>query len=361
MSIHTTTFATLPDGRQITQYRLTNSSGNSVELLSYGGILRSIQVPDRQGRRTDVVLGFDDIRGYLDSSGCYYGALVGRYANRIAQGEFSLEGNRYSLSKNDGRHHLHGGPAGFHTKIWKVCAQERGGTDVLVFTGVSEDGEEHYPGRLELRVEYSWDEKNQLAIEYWGETSRPTVLNLTNHAYFNLSGHGSGPVDSQFLQIYAERYTPTDNESIPVGELADVSGTVMDFRLPKPIGSGLVREEEEPQLRAGQGYDHNFVLEKTQNKTFGLAAEAFSPETGIRMKTYTDMPGIQFYGGNYMGSTPYGKNSCPYGKRHAFCLETQFYPDSIHHPDWPSPICYPGQTYHFKTVYAFDLREEDEV
>ncbi len=342
-------FGSLEQKGDITLYRITNSMGSYVEILTYGGIIRYLCIPDKNGKLTDVVIGFDSIEGYIKAKSAYYGALIGRNCNRISNSSFELNGRTYNLYKNDGNNHLHGGKEGFDSKIWSV---KELGDDYITLSLFSPHLDENYPGNIIVSVTYSFDETNILTIRYEAVSDSDTLLNMTNHAYFNLNGHNSGYIGGHYLKIYADKFTYANNESIPTGDILDVEGTVMDFRKPKQIHDGLVSDDEHIVL--GNGYDHNYVIYKEKD-LYTNCATAFSKESGIVLNVYTDLPGVQLYTGNYMELNVMGKDDHIYKKREAFCLETQYYPDSIHHPDWPSPIIKAYEKYDHTTAYAFSL------
>ncbi|WP_312941242.1 aldose epimerase family protein, partial [Oscillibacter sp.] len=320
----------------------------SCDILTYGGALRSLRVPDRSGSIVDVILGFDTLEDYRRQDK-YIGALIGRFANRIGGAAFELDGTNYPLFANDGENHLHGGMTGFDKQVWTV---EKASSDTLVLSLISPDGQENYPGNLSVQVTYRL-EHSGLTIEYRAECDRDTLCNLTNHAYFNLNGHDSGPVLSQEIQISASRYTPTDPHSIPTGELASVEHTPMDLRSPMPIGT-LV-DDSFAQLAFAKGYDHNWAVDGEPG-SLRPAATAYGPGTGIVLEVLTTQPGIQFYSGNYLDGCPAGKGGASYAKRWAFCLETQGYPDAPHHPGFPSAVLHKGKRYHQTTQYRFSVR-----
>ncbi len=341
-----TLFGTMPDGAAVERYTLA-AGELECEVLTYGGALRAIRVPGRDGRIADVLLGFDRLEDYL-SHDKFLGALVGRYANRIGGASFELNGVRYPLAANDGVNHLHGGPGGYFSRLWTA---EEAGEDFLTLALDSPDGDEGYPGRLTVRVTYRLEESG-LTIDYRARSDRDTLCNLTNHAYFNLSGHDSGPVTDQTIQIFAGRYTPTGAGSIPTGEIAPVDGTPMDLRLPTPIGAHA--DDGFRQLVLAGGYDHNWALDGWDG-SLRPAARAFSPRTGIALEVLTTLPGIQFYSGNYLDGCPAGKGGAPYARRWGFCLETQFFPDSPHHPDFPSAVLRSGEVWAHTTALRFSL------
>ena len=338
-------FGAMPDGTVAEMITLRRGAC-SCRILTYGGAIQSLVVPDRQGNLVDVVLGFDTLEDYRKQDK-YIGALIGRYGNRIGGASFSLNGSEYPLAANDGgKNHLHGGQCGFDKQVWTVEEQSE---DVLVLSLQSPDGQEGYPGTLSVRVTYALTEEG-LSIDYWAQCDQDTLCSLTNHAYFNLSGHQSGPVAKQFIQLMAGAYTPTVPGSIPTGEIAPVDGTPMDLRTGLPIGQRV--DEPFEQLTMAGGYDHNWVVDGWDG-SLRLAAKAWSQETGIAMETWTTQPGVQFYSGNYLDGCPAGKGGVPYAKRWGFCLETQHYPDSPHHPNFPSTVLRKGSEYRQRTEYRF--------
>ena len=332
-------FGTLADGRAVTCWTITSHGGLSADILDYGATIRSIQVPDKNGKLTDVVLGYDTIEGYTGNRG-YYGATIGRFGNRIGGGEFDLNGRHYVLARNNGANHLHGGNVGFDKQIWN--AEEV--SDGVVFSRVSPDGEEGYPGTLNIRVKFSW-QGNGLEIRYQAVSDEDTVINLTNHSYFNLDGHGD--VQKQTLMIQADSFTINDEGCLPTGEIVSVEGTAMDFRTPKAIGRDA--DADELCVKYSKGYDANFILNGASP-----AAVAHSDESGITMTMTTDQPGVQLYTANGMAPR-IGKAGQEYGHRAAFCLETQHYPDCVHHPDWPSCVLRSGERFESVTTYAFSI------
>ena len=334
-------FGTLADGRAVTCWTITSDDGLSADILDYGATIRSIRVPDKNGNLTDVVLGYDTIEGYTGNRG-YYGATIGRFGNRIGGGEFDLNGKHYVLAKNNGVNHLHGGNVGFDKRIWN--AEEV--SDGVVFSRVSPDGEEGYPGTLNVCVKFSW-QGSGLEIRYHAVSDQDTVINLTNHSYFNLNGHGD--VQKQTLMIQADSFTINDEGCLPTGEIVSVAGTAMDFRMPKAIGRDA--DADEICVKYSKGYDANFVLNGASP-----AAVAHSDESGITMTMTTDQPGVQLYTANAMAPR-IGKAGQEYGHRAAFCLETQHFPDCIHHPDWPSCVLRAGEIFESVTTYAFSVSD----
>ena len=337
-------FGTMPDGTAVEAVTLERGK-LSCRILTYGGAVQSLVVPGRDGNPVDVVLGFDALEDYRKQDK-YIGALIGRYGNRIGGASFSLNGTEYSLAANDGENHLHGGPGGFDKQVWTVEEQAE---DRLTLSLQSPDGQEGYPGNLSVQVTYTLTEAG-LTIGYRAKCDRDTLCNLTNHTYFNLSGHQSGPVTGQYIQLAASRYTPTVPGSIPTGELSPVEGTPMDLREGLPIGQRV--DEDFPQLAMAGGYDHNWCIDGSDG-SLRLAARAWSKETGVVMETWTTQPGVQFYSGNYLDGCPAGKGGAPYAKRWGFCLETQHYPDSPHHPNFPSTVLPAGAEYRQTTEYRF--------
>lgn len=337
----------MADGKQITLYTLTNSHGMSISVMSYGAILVKVIVPDRDGKMDDVVLGYDDISGYLSKGDPYFGATVGRYGNRIAKGKFTLNGHEYTLAVNNGPNALHGGLKGFDKQVWKADIESTDPPSVL-FSRVSPDGEEGYPGTMKVSVRYTLTGKNQIKLYYTATTDKPTVLNLTHHSYFNLSGAGSGSVLDDIVTINADAYTPVDDTLIPTGEIRKVAGTPMDFRQPHSIGERIDQVPGKPV-----GYDHNFVLNDYDSGVRWIAT-VVDPKSGRRLKVSSDQPGVQFYTGNFLDGTVTGKGGKVYEQHTAFCFEPQHFPDSPNEPKFPSVVLKPGQTYHSTIIYGFD-------
>ena len=337
-------FGKTADGESVDLYTLTDGK-ISVNIITYGGAIQSILVPGKNGETVDVALGYDDVKGYQTHGG-YIGALIGRIGNRIRNGEFELNGVKYHIFNNEKHASLHGGKNGFDKKVWNASVEG----DKLVLTYLSKDGEENYPGNLSVKVTYSV-ENSSLKIVYDATTDKDTVLNLTNHCYFNLSGQGNGTAEDTVLQIFADKITPMDENLLTDGSFMDVKGTVFDFNEGKAIGKDI--NSDDRQVKFGGGFDHNFVLNKKEN---GLFAVAVSPRTNVKMECYTDQPGVQFYAGNFMGGT-FGKGGKEYIKRGAFCLETQNYPNAVNCPEYPSCVLKPGEKYHTETVYKFSLEK----
>lgn len=346
--INRTVFGHMPDGTVVEKLTLRDRA-ISCEIITYGGAVRTLTVPDRNGQAVDVVLGFDTLEDYLRQDK-YIGALIGRYANRIGGAVFTLNGKAYPLAANDGANHLHGGPASFDKKIWAV---EKLTEHSAALSLASPDGEEGYPGNLRVQVVYTL-RNGGLEIEYSALSDRDTLCNLTNHTYFNLSGHGSGPVAGQYIQLMAERFTPAEEGSIPTGAIVPAAGTVMDLRTPQPIGEHA--DDSFDQLVMAGGYDHNWVVDG-ENGMLRPAAKAWSPDTGILLEMETTLPGVQFYSGNYLDGCPAGKGGAPYGKRWGFCLESQLFPDAPHHDNFPSAVLAAGEVYRSKTVYRFGIAD----
>jgi aldose 1-epimerase len=339
-------FGLTPTGGAINLYTLTNGKGMEVKISDYGGIVTSLKVPDRTGISVDVVLGFDSLDGYL-KPGPYFGAIIGRYGNRIAHGKFSLDGVEYTLAKNNGENSLHGGIRGFDKRVWTVTSHSG---QSLQLTYLSKDGEEGFPGNLLTTVTYTLTSANDLRIDYAATTDKATVVNLTNHSYFNLAGQGTGDVLGHQVTIVADRFTPVDKTLIPTGELRNVAGTPFDFRQPHTIGERINANDE--QLMLGKGYDHNFVLNR-HSAGLELAARVIEPKTGRVLEVLTTQPGVQFYTANTLGPALAGKDGKVYGPHSAFCLETQHFPDSPNKPDFPSVVLKKGDHYLTTTVYRF--------
>jgi aldose 1-epimerase len=343
-------FGKMPDGETIGLYTLTNRSGMKVAITNYGGKIVSIVVPDRTGQMADVVLGFDNLEGYV-APNPFFGTLVGRYANRIGNAKFTLDGKEYHLAVNDGPNSLHGGLKGFDKQVWKA-KEIQGEHPAIELTYLSKDGEEGYPGDLSVKVVYTLMGDNALRIDYSATTDKDTVLNLTNHSYFNLAGQGNGDILKQEMMINAGFFTPIDSTLIPTGEIRKVEGTPLDFRKSTPIGERIDADDE--QMKFGKGYDFNFVINHGGHG-LTLAARAKDPETGRVLEVLTTQPGVQFYTGNFLDGTVRGRDGKVYGKRSGFCLETQHFPDSPNKPSFPTTELKPGQTYHEVTVYKFSI------
>lgn len=346
-------FGKTADGKSVEIYTLKNSQGAEAKIITYGGTMVSLKVPDKNGKFGDVVLGYDSVADY-EKNAFYMGALIGRYGNRIAKGKFSLGGRNYKLAINNGENHLHGGLKGFDKVVWtaKSSADKNGAN--LQLTYFSRDGEENYPGNFSIKVVYSLTENNELKIVYSAATDKETVVNLTHHSYFNLAGAGSGDILNHQLQINADRFTPVgDSGSIPTGELRSVKGTPLDFTRAAKIGARI--EQDDAQLKFGNGYDQNFVLNKTGNSLM-LAAKVYEPTSRRVLEVFTTEPGLQFYSANFLDDTITGKGGKIYRKRYGFCLEAQHFPDSPNKPKFPSTVLKPGQRYSQTTIYKFSTR-----
>lgn len=344
-------FGKMADGTPVEIYTLSNGLVEA-RITNFGGVVVSLKVPDKSGKAGDVVLGFNNLEGYVDNfngrNNAFFGALIGRYGNRIAHGSFTLDGKTYQLPLNDGRNSLHGGPHGFNNVVWNAKPIENG----VELSYLSKDGEAGYPGNLNVTVRYTLV-KSDLRIEYSATTDKDTVLNLTNHAYFNLAGEGEGDILKHQLMLNAARFTPVDATLIPTGELKAVEGTPFDFRKPTAIGDRINNNDE--QLQRGRGYDHNWVLDSGGGK-LAQAAEVYEPTSGRVMRVLTDQPGVQFYSGNFLNGSAIGKGGKPYGRRSGLCLETQHFPDSPNQPSFPSTELKAGARYHSVTVYSFSTR-----
>lgn len=343
-------FGKTNDGTAVEQYVLRNSHGVQATVITYGAVLQSLKVPDKHGQFADVVLGFDDVQGYQAGT-AFFGATIGRFGNRLAKGSFELDGKRYQVPLNDGPNSLHGGPQGFDKHVWKAQPVKQDDSVGVTLSYLSKDGEMGFPGNLKVDVTYSLNDKNELHIDYKATTDKPTVLNLTNHSYFNLAGAGNGDVLKQLATLHASHYTPVNSTLIPTGELATVAGTPMDFLKPTAIGQHI--KDDHPQLKFAEpkqgGFDFNWVLD-AKGDIGKLAADVRDPQSGRRLQLYTSEPGVQFYTGNFLDGTIKGKGGKPYAHWSAFTLETQHFPDGPNQPSFPSTRLDPGQTYTQNTV-----------
>ncbi|NLY23811.1 MAG: galactose mutarotase [Bacteroidales bacterium] len=344
-------FQSAVNGDSTDLYVLKNANGVEVTLTNYGGRIVSVMVPDKEGQLKDVVLGFDNVADYVNVDN-NFGATIGRYGNRIANGKITVEDVEYQLPQNNFGHTLHGGPEGYHKKVFQAVQPD---SQTVVFTYLSEDGEANFPGNLNVMVTMTLTDDNAIDLQYEATTDRETVVNLTNHSYFNLSGDGNNTILGDLLTINADAFTPVDETFMTTGEIAPVEGTPMDFRSPTTIGERIDNYDYE-QLKNGDGYDHNWVL-NTGGDVTQVAATVYSPATGIQLDVYTDEPGVQVYSGNFLDGTVTGKNGVVYAKRNAICLETQKYPDSPNKTDWPSPYLKPGEKYTSRCIYKFSVKE----
>lgn len=345
-------FGKTTGGEQIELYSLTNKKGMEVAITNFGATVVTLKVPDRAGKAADIVLGYDTLDGY-EKGTSYFGATVGRYGNRIAGGKFSIDGKTYTLPKNNGENTLHGGIVGFNKRVWKAreIASKEG--ESLEMTYLSADGEEGFPGNLSAKVVFTLPaERNELRIDYTATTDKDTVLNLTNHSYFNLSGEGNGDILDHVMTLHSKQFTPVDKTLIPTGELKNVGGTPMDFNSATAIGKRI--NENDEQLVFGKGYDHNWVLARA-GSGLSMAAEAYDPKSGRKLEVLTTEPGVQFYSGNFLDGAK-GKGNKPYPQRAAFCLETQHFPDSPNHPNFPSTLLKPNAVFHSQTVFRFSAK-----
>jgi aldose 1-epimerase len=338
-------------GQTVVLYTLRNSAGVEVLVTNFGGIIVSLKTPDRDGEFSDIVLGFDSLAPYVAGTP-YFGAIIGRYGNRIARATFTLDGTTHTLAKNDGPNHLHGGVRGFDKVVWSGESFKRENERGVILRYTSPDGEEGYPGTLQAAVTYTLTDANELIVDYLATTDKPTPVNLTQHSYFNLAGEGNGDILDHQLMIAANGYTPIDTTLIPTGEIAPVETTPFDFRTPTAIGARI--NANHPQLRNGRGYDHNFVLNR-EGMGLELAARVVEPASGRTLEIRTTEPGIQFYSGNFLDGTITGKAGHVYAHRTGFCLETQHYPNSPNQPEFPSTILRPGQEYRTRTVFTFGV------
>jgi aldose 1-epimerase len=344
-------FGSTPDGKDVTLVTLTNGHGVTAKILSLGAALYALDVPDRNGKPGDIVLGYPDLKGTF-AMPQYFGDTVGRYANRIAKGQFTLDGKQYNVPVNNGPNSLHGGKVGFDKVIWNVDKVESGATPSVTLTYVSPDGDQGYPGKLTATATYSLNDKNELTIAYAATTDAPTIVNITNHTYWNLAGEGSGSVMDQKLMIAGDAYLPTDATAIPTGEIRNVAGTDFDFRKAKPIGKD-VRDAKEEQIVFGRGYDHNWVISRKEAAAPREVARVSDPKSGRVLSLWSAQPGLQFYSGNFLDGTTSGKSGGVYRQGDAFALEPQLFPDTPNHPDFGSARLEPGKTYRNVMTYKF--------
>jgi len=344
-------FQTVINGKKTDLYRLENGQ-IQVYITNYGGRIVSLLTPDQLGNMGDVVLGFKSIADYQKAKTPFHGCLIGRYGNRIAKGKFELNGIPYQLPINNNENHLHGGPDGFHNQVWEVVSADE---SAIVMTYLSKDGEMGYPGNLSVEVTYAINDKNELRIAYRATTDQATPINLTNHAFFNLAGAAQGSINDHLLMLNADHFIPVDEGLIPLGEIQSVEGSPFDFRKAKTIGQDLNQQASDTQLSRGGGYDHNFVLNKASQGSMDLAASVIDPKSGRQMDIFTEEPGIQFYGGNFMDGSDVGKYGNPFDYRGSFALETQHYPDSPNQPAFPNTILHPGETYKTQSIYRFSV------
>jgi len=338
------------DGKDVKMYVLKNAKGAEATVINYGAKIVSLSVPDKDSKLTDVVLGHNNLEEYLNSEEAYFGAVCGRTGNRIAKGKFTLDGITYQLAINNGPNNLHGGIKGFNAVVWDAKQTD---DQTLELTYLSKDGEEGFPGNLQVKIVYKLTDDNALDIDYQATTDKPTILNLTNHSYFNLSGEGDPSVNDHVLVMHASQYLPTDDTAIPYGAPELVKGTPFDFTTPHTIGERI--EEDFQQLHFGKGYDHTMVLDKAEGEA-ALAVECYSPKTGIKMDVTTTEPGVQIYTGNWMTGNFEGKHGHRYPARAAVCFETQHFPDSINKPDYPSVVLRPGEVFKSKTSFKFSVK-----
>jgi len=350
--VHTSDYGVTPKGDSIKKYTLSNKNGMKVEVINFGGIITSLTAPDRNGKYEDVVLGFTKPEGYFEGNPYYFGALIGRYGNRIANAKFTLEGKAYEIDKNDGPNSLHGGKEGFHTRFWNIEAVKDAKFPTLKLSYTSADGEEGYPGKLTTTVFYTLTDEDALEISYEAETDKPTVVNLTQHSYFNLSGNFTKTITDHELQINADHFLPVNETLIPTGEQKTVKRTPFDFTVSKPIGKDISADDD--QLKKGKGYDHNWIL---NGKGLRSIAKVYHQRTGRLMEVFTDEPGVQFYSGNFLDGKFDTKTGGKNEFRTGFCLETQHFPDSPNQPSFPSTELKPGQKYQSKTIYKFSVKK----
>ncbi|WP_222853580.1 aldose epimerase family protein [Fodinicola acaciae] len=352
LSISSEPFGKTTDGVAVERYTFGSAHGIQVQMLTYGATIQTITAPDRHGKRASIVLGLPTLADYIAKSP-YFGATIGRYGNRIAKGKFSIDGKSYQIPTNDGENALHGGPVGFDKKVWKATVIKEASRVGVSFHYVSPDGEMGFPGTLDTTVAYTLNTRGELTLEYKATTDKPTIVNLTNHAYFNLAGEGNGSVEGQLLQVSADAFTPVNSKLIPTGQLPPVAGTPFDFRRGKPIGKDIRVGHE--QILIGPGFDHNWVLNNYDGKTVRQVVRAYDPESGRWLTCSTDQPGVQIYSGNFLNGSFTGLTGRTYRQGDAFTLETQHYPDSPNQPNFPSTVLRPGQVYSTKTVYGFGV------
>ncbi len=352
MNVTTKPFGTTKKGQTVELYTLTNATGASVDIMTLGGTITSIKVPDRKGHLGEVVLGFDNLHDYEEKSP-FFGCITGRYANRIAKGRFTLDGSSHMLATNNGPNHLHGGKVGFDKMVWQAKPLRNNSSVGLELTHTSPDGDEGYPGALFAKVTYTWDSHNELTVQYEATTTKPTVLNLTNHSYFNLADAGASPVLNHQLTLHAGAFTPTDATAIPTGEIRQVAGTPFDFTAPHTLGERINANDQ--QIKYGLGYDHNFIVDGRPGHVRPCAS-VYEPTTGRVLTIETDQPAVQLYTGNFLDGIK-GRNGATYSKRHAVCLETQHYPDSPNQPAFPSTVLRPGETFESTTTMRFSTHK----
>jgi len=352
MAISSKVYGKTSEGKEVHIFKISNSNGMTAEIINYGGIVVSLNVPDKEGKIDDIVLGYDKLDDYENDT-VYFGAIIGRCANRIEDSEFEIDGKKYCLNANEGKNHLHGGPKGFHKVVWDAEVINNSGEECLQLSYTSVDGEENYPGNLNVKVTYTLTNDNALKIDYFAVSDKDTVVNLTNHSYFNLSGHDKGDITEHKIMINADKFTAINKECLPTGEIREVKGTPMDLTVLTPVKTGLFSDYE--QIILGKGYDHNYVL-NVSGKDIEKAAEVYDDKSGRLMEVYTTKPGIQFYSGNFLGDNGLGKGGVHYGKRSGLCLETQYFPNAMKHKHFPSPILRAGQEYKHTTVYKFSIK-----
>ena len=346
-------FGKMKDGKEVYEYTLHNKRGAEIKIITYGARVVSLTMPDRKGKYADIVLGYDNLQSYVKSTD-YFGSIVGRYANRIGKAEITLNGKTYKLSANENGNELHGGKMGFSEVVWNAKPHETKAGPALELTLISPDGDQGYPGKMTVHVTYTLLNNNELKIQYEATTNKETVINLSHHSYFNLSGDPHNTILNELLKINANEFTPIDKESIPTGKIEKVAGTPLDFRKPTAIGARINDNFE--QLKLAHGYDFNYVLNNYNGKVREVA-DVYDPSSGRYMQVFTDQPGIQFYSGNYLNGTQIGKDGIAYQQHAGLCLEAQHYPDSPHEPKWPSVILKPGQVYHQTTIYKFSTKK----
>lgn len=352
-NIQRESFGKLKDGTEVSLFTLKNSNGVEAKIITYGASLISLKTPDKNNKYDDIVLGYDNIEGYVNDK-ANFGVIVGRYANRIAKGKFSLDGKEYQLTINDNGNHIHGGINGFNKKNWELVNEESNDSlQSVTLKCYSKDGEEGYPGDLVVKVKYSLTNKNEIKIDYEATTNKTTVINLTHHSYFNLTGNPNNTILDHEVMINADKYTPVDKELIPTGKIENVANTPMDFRIAKKVGKDINADFE--QLKLGRGFDHNWVINRNDNSVIKIA-EVYEPNSGRLIEVYSDQPGVQFYCGNFLDGTITGKNGIKYNFRTGLCLEAQHFPDSPNKPNFPSVVLKKDDVYKQTTIYKFSTR-----
>lgn len=355
MSIEKSFFGTTKSGVKADIFTITNKNGAQLKVTNYGGTLVSIIVPGKNGKLNDVILGYDDLKSY-ENADFYFGALVGRHANRIKNAEFTLNGKLYKVTKNSGKHQLHGGFKGFNSKVWDAEIVNKSGKEALKLTYTSVDGEEGFPGTLNVSAVYSLTDDNAVEVDYNAVSDKDTIVNLTHHTYFNLGGHASGNIMNEKVMLNADKFTPIDKDIIPTGEIRDVEGTFMDFRKLTTVGDRIKHLKEDEQLTLANGFDQNWVIKRENGERLAKAAEMYDENTGIDMEVYTTMPGVQFYTGNFLNGSFPGKGGAIYNQRAGLCFEPQYFPNALECKNFEPPILKKGDEYNHTMIYKFSVK-----